>query len=72
MVLATTCGGCRDSWAEVRDFGAPDLKEHLRLETEEGAARRMKPKAIMGGARAEERLRRKGRGYNLCQGVFGI
>lgn len=53
-------------------MGAPDLKGHLRLETEEGAARRIKPKAIMGGARAEERLRRKGRGYNLCQGVFGI
>lgn len=34
MVLATTYGGCRDSWAEVRD-GAPDLKGHLRLETEE-------------------------------------
>ena len=30
MVLATTCGGCRDSWAEVRDVGAPDLKRHLR------------------------------------------
>lgn len=55
MVLATTCGGCRDSWAEVRDVGAPDLKRHLRLETEECAARRIKPKAIVGGARAEER-----------------
>ena len=54
MVLATTCGGCRDSWAEVRDVGAPELKRHLRLETEEAAARRIQPKAIVGGARAEE------------------
>lgn len=71
-VLATTCGGCRDSWAEVRAVGAPGLKWYLRLGTEEVVARRTKPKAIVGGARAEERQRLKGRGYNLCQGVFGV
>lgn len=43
MVLATTCGASRDSWAEVRGAGAARL-EAADSVLEEGEDRRTKPK----------------------------